>query len=161
MRCCSGEHTTTLEAADNDLNMWRAHLDQTNARNTVIESQLTKFMLIHICGHYEMEIVEIVSRRVQKSGDEGVAAYVTSQLERRTPIHPDSLKSILKGFGGECLDKFREGAKRDDLLHYRIIVENRNKSAHGRYVHVTFDEVREHHAGAKRVIDAFGRALDS
>ena len=100
--------------------MWRAHLDQTNARNTVIESQLTKFMLVHICGHYEMEIVEIVSKRVQKSGDEGVAAYVTSQLERRTPIHPDSLKSILKGFGSECLDKFRQGAKRDDLLHYSL-----------------------------------------
>lgn len=118
-------------------------------------------MLVHICGHYEMEIVGIMSRRVQRSGDGGVASYVTSLLERRAPIHPDSLKDILRGFGGGCLDKFSRGARPDDLLRYKNIVVNRNKSAHGRYVNVTFDDVCKHHASAKRVINAFERALDS
>lgn len=118
-------------------------------------------MLVHICGHYEMEIVGILSKRVQRSGDAGVASYVASLLERRAPIHPDSLKDILRGFGRECFEKFRQGAKSDDLLRYKNIVENRNKSAHGQYVNVTFDDIREHHAGAKRVINAFEHALDS
>lgn len=152
---------TTLEDADMDLSMWATHLDRTNTRHTIIESQLTKFMLVHICGHYEMAIAGIVSRRVQRSGDGGVASYVASLLERSAPIHPDSLKGVLKGFGGGCLDKFRQGTKSDDLLQYKNIVLNRNKSAHGRDVNVTFDDVREHHANAKRVINAFERALDS
>lgn len=118
-------------------------------------------MLVHICGHYEMEIVEIMSRRVKRPGDVGVSSYVASLLERRAPIHPDALKGILRGFGGRCLDDFHQGAKPDDLLRYKNIVENRNKSAHGKYVNVTFDEVRENHAGAKRVINAFEQALDS
>lgn len=151
----------TLDDADTDLNLWNAHLDLTNTRQTVIESQLTKFLLVHMCGYYEVEIVEIMSRRVQRSGDRGVASYVTSLLERRAPIHPDSLKDILSGFGGGCLNKFRQGAKSDDLRRYKNVVLNRNKSAHGRYVNVTFDDICEHHASAKRVISAFERALDS
>ena len=47
-------------------------------------------MLVHICGHYEIVIARIVSKRVKKSGDEGVASYVASLRERRAPIHPDS-----------------------------------------------------------------------
>ena len=152
---------TTLDNADRDLRLWETHLDRTNTRYTVIESQLTKFMLVHICGHYEIEIVGIVSRRVQRSGDGGVASYVASLLKRNAPIHPDALKGVLKGFGGECLDMFRRGAKSDDLRRYENIVLNRNKSAHGLDVNVTFDDVREHHASAKRVINAFERALDS
>lgn len=134
-------------------------MDRTNARNTIIEGQLTKFILVHICGHYEMEILRIVSRRVEEFSDEGVTSYVASLLERHISIHPNSLKDILRGFGGGCLDKFRQGVNPDDLLQYKNIVENRNKSAHGRSVNVTFDEVCEHHGGAKRVIDAFGHAL--
>ena len=152
---------TTLDNADMDLRLWETHLDRTNTRNTVIETQLTKFMLVHICGHYEMEIIGIVSRRVQRSGDGGVASYVASLLKRGAPIHPDALKSVLKGFGGGCLDVFCRGTKSDDLFQYKNIVLNRNKSAHGQDVSVTFDDVREHHASAKRVINAFERALDS
>lgn len=118
-------------------------------------------MLVNICGHCEMEMLGIVSRRVQESGDEGVASSVAAMLERRVPIHPDSLKDILRGFGGGCLDRFRQGASPNDLRRYKNIVENRNKSAHRRHVNVTFDEVCEHHAGAKRVINAFGHALGS
>ena len=72
----------TLDDADTDLSLWNAHLDLTNTRQTVIESQLTKFLLVHVCGHYEMEIVKIMSKRVQRSGDRGVASYVISLLER-------------------------------------------------------------------------------
>ena len=106
-----------------------------------------------------MEIVRIVTDRVRRSGDEGVSSYVASLLERRAPIHPDSLKVILRGFGAECLDKFLQGTVHDDLRHYKNIVESRNKSAHGKRIQVTFDEVFSHHTSAKRVIDAFGHAL--
>ena len=106
-------------AADSGLSPWGAHPDRTNARNTVIEGQLTRFMPVNICGHYEMEILEIVSRSVQESGGEGVASHVVAMLERRVPIHPDALKGILRGFGGGCLDRFRQGAGPNDLLRYR------------------------------------------
>ena len=91
-------------------------------------------MLVHVCGHYEIGIARIVSKRVKKSGDDGVASYVASLLERRAPIHPDSLKCVLKGFGSECLSKFSQGAESNDLRQYKNIVENRNKSAHGKHI---------------------------
>lgn len=116
-------------------------------------------MLVHICGHYEVEIVRIISDRVLKSGDVGVSSYIASLLERRAPIHPDSLMSVLRGFGAECLGEFRQSVERADLRQYTNLVENRNKSAHGRRIQVTFDEVCAHHPSAKRVIDAFGHAL--
>ena len=116
-------------------------------------------MLVHICGHYEIEIVRIISDRVQRSGDNGVSSYVSSLLERHAPIHPDALRGVLGGFGPECLSEFRQGVERYDLRQYRNIVENRNKSAHGRRIQMTFDEVCAHHASAKRVIDKFGHAL--
>ena len=83
--------------------MWGERLDKTGSRRTVIEAQLTRFMLVHICGHYEIEIVRIISNRVSVSGDAGVSSYVASLLERRAPIHPESLKGVLRGFGAECL----------------------------------------------------------
>lgn len=116
-------------------------------------------MLVHICGHYELEIVRIITDRIRRSGDDGASSYVASLLERRAPIHPDSLKDALRGFGAECLDKFVQDARHNDLRHYRNIVENRNKSAHGKRIQLTFDEVCAHHTSAKRVIDAFGHAL--
>ena len=130
------------------------------SRRTIIESQLTRFMLVHLCGHYEVEIIRIITDRVRRSGDGGVSSYVASLLERRMPIHPDSLRDILRGFGAEPLAKFLGGIERDDLRQYKNIVEYRNRSAHGRRVQVTFDEVCAHHASAKRVISAFGHALD-
>lgn len=44
--CRCGEHT----------------LDQTGTKHTIIGSQLTRFMLVHVCGHYEIEIARIVSK---------------------------------------------------------------------------------------------------
>lgn len=148
-----------LDDADSDLALWSDHLDRTGSRSTVIESHLARFMLVHICGHYEAEIAAIISKRVKMSGDEGVASYVASLLERRTPIHPDSLRGVLRGFGPECLKRFRRDAGRVDILQYTNVVDNRNRSAHGKYIQVTFDEVCAYHDGAKRVIVAFGNAL--
>ena len=116
-------------------------------------------MLVHICGHYEIEIFRIITDRVQRSGDDGVSSYVASLLDHRVPIHPSSLKGALRGFGAECLDKFLQDVGYDDLRQYRAIVENRNKSAHGRPIQVTFDDVCARHVNAKRVIYTFGRAL--
>lgn len=117
-------------------------------------------MLVHICGHYEVEIVRIILERIRKSGDMGAVSYVTSLLERRAPVHPSALKGVLRGFGAECLDKFLQGVGSIDLRKYENIVENRNRSAHGRRIQVTFNEVCAEHPSAKRVIDAFGHALD-
>ena len=141
--------------------MWAGHLERTGTRLTIIESQLTRFVLVHICGHYENEIKRIVAERAKKSGDEGLALYVMSTLERHASIHPDSLRDILKKFGGGCVEVFRRNVKKDDLNWYRNIVENRNKSAHGGYVQVSFDDVCTYHAGAKRIIEAFGNALNT
>ena len=117
--------------------------------------------MVHICGHYENEIKRIVAERAKKSGDEGLARYAMSTLERHASIHPDSLKDILKRFGGGCVETFGRSVEKGDLYWYRNIVENRNRSAHGGYVQVSFDDVRTYHAGAKRIIEAFGNALNS
>lgn len=140
--------------------MWSDHLDRAGLRHTIIENQITRFMLVHICGHYEVEIVGIISSRVQRSGDSGVVSYVESTLDHRAPVHPSSLRGVLKRFGTECLDRFHRAADDSDLWKYRNMVENRNRSAHGKRIQVTFDEVCTYHAGAKRVIGAFGHALD-
>ncbi len=151
---------TALDTADDDLALWSQHLDQTESRYTIIENQLTRFMLVHICGHYEMEIKGIILKRVQKSGDPGVTSYVKFLLERRAPVHPDALKGVLKKFGGECLSRFTQNTSEADLNQYANIVVNRNKSAHGEQIQTSFDEICAYHAGAKRVIVAFDRALE-
>lgn len=148
-----------LDIADNDLALWTDYLNKAGSRHTIIEGHLTRFMLVHICGHYEVEIFRIITDRVKRSGDSGVSSYVAYLLDHRVPIHPNSLKGALRGFGAECLDRFLQGVEHDDLRQYRAIVENRNKSAHGRPIQVTFDDVCTRHANAKRVIDTFGHAL--
>ena len=97
--------------------------------------------------------------RVRRSGDGGVASYVSSMLERHASIHPDSLKDVLRRFGGDCLGVFLQDSGSDSLRRYGSIVVNRNKSAHGGHIQMTFDDVCEYHDDATRLIGAFGHAL--
>lgn len=139
--------------------MWNDHLDRTGSRRTIIENHVTRFILVHICSICEQEIRAAITTRAKKSGDEGLATYMESLLERRTPAHPDMLKDVLKQFGGGSAEAFRNRTTEEDVDQYRTIVENRNKSAHGRDIQMNFREVCVFHPGAKKVIAAFGYAL--
>ena len=67
-----------------------------------------------------------------------MSSCVASQLECRAPYAPTRSRAP-KGFGAECLYKILQGAGRDGLRRYKNVV-NRSRSAHGRRIHVTFDE---------------------
>ena len=58
-----------LSDIDNELTACENHLNLTNTKGTDIESFLTQFLLVRICGQYEKEIRRIINERAHKFGD--------------------------------------------------------------------------------------------
>ena len=139
------------------------HLNTTNGKGTEIESYLTQFLLVSICGRYEKEIERIVNQRAEKSGDVELASFVKETMEAYKHLKLDAVRGkILKKFSEKYADLFDAKIMgKDSQIYYQNIVINRDASAHGGIVNMTFDDLVKAHGHAKEVLEALHDALNS
>lgn len=135
-------------------------LKDAGSDDEVIHSQLARFLLVHICGRYEVAVGEMIRERAEKSGDRPLASYVSQTFKPyRQLSFSELVQSILAKFGKDHSAWFERHVSVDNRGRYNSIITNRNKSAHGQPIHVTLTDIEDWHGGAKEVLRAFEAAL--
>ena len=151
----------TLDELDADLKLCREHLKITKSRGTEIESFLTRFLLVHICSKYEMEVKNIITNRVKQTGDKEVISFTEGSIARIRNIKTSDLRGkVLKKFSEDCLGRFDKNIRKEALARYENIIANRDRCAHGSSINMTFDELVISHKKAKEVLDVVHHAIN-
>lgn len=152
----------TLADIENDLFTCTYHLNSTNTKGTDIESFLTQFLLVRICGQYEKEIERIINERCQKFGDVELASFIQKTFQSHQHLKLDDIRGkILKKFSNEMVTRFDTIIKNTEPeIRYRNIVTNRDAGAHGGTVNMTFDELLLSHNEAKKVLHILSEILN-
>jgi len=151
---------TNVEAA---IKLCEDHLKNTNTRNTEIESILTKYLLVFICGAYETEIKNMVIKRAGKSGDKEVESFVKNTIRTFSSL---KIEEIRKNLLGRFSDAYRicfetKVCGTEAETRFTNIILNRHSLAHGGQINMTFDELVESYYKAEVVLSRVDEALDS
>lgn len=139
----------------------KAHLEKTGAKNTEIESYLTRFLLICICGEYEKAIKQMIVERARRAGDTELVSYIENTVETfKTTRICDIRKKILRRFSVDCQRVFdTKMGSGEAKERYENIVTNRHLCAHGEPINMTFEELELSYNQAKDVLSAISEAL--
>ena len=149
-----------LSDIDRDIERWKKLLEDAGLRSTLHESQLVRFLLVHMCGRYERAVNDLLSERAKVSGDMALASYVENAYRvRKEPRWRYLQNEILGSFGREHREWFASNVTDRAKLFYESLIDNRNRSAHGLYIDASLDDVVVWHGYAKQVLDAFEGAL--
>lgn len=150
-----------LSKAERNIFVCQKYIETTNAKGTEVESFLTQFLLVNICGEFEKDIKEMLFDRADKCGDPDVASYIKNSFDGRSIKLGDIKGTILKKFNDKHGKTFDEKLKLGDAeVCYNNIIENRDSSAHGRSVNMSFDELIASYYPAKRVMTAMFEVLN-
>jgi hypothetical protein len=137
------------------------HLNSTGTKGSEIESILTKYLLVYICGAYETEIKNMITLRAARTGDKEVESFVKNTVKAFRSLKIDDIK-------GSLLGRFSDGCKSifDSKIHnteaeirYSNIITNRHLVAHGSEINITFDELVTSYQMAGNVLAAIKEAL--
>lgn len=147
-----------VEAA---IKLCEEHLKKTGAKGTEIESILTKYLLVYICGAYETEIKNMITLRAARTGDKEIESFVKNTIKMFRSLKIEDIK-------GSLLGRFSDGCKSlfDSKIHnteaatrYSNIITNRHLVAHGSEINITFDELVISYQKAGDVLAAIRDAL--
>lgn len=92
-----------VEAA---IKLCEEHLKSTDTKGTEIESILTKYLLVHICGAYETEIKNMVTLRAARTGDREVESFVKNTIKTFRSLKIEEIKGNLGRFSDGCKSIF-------------------------------------------------------
>jgi hypothetical protein len=146
---------------ENTIKLCKEHLDITGAKGTEIESILTKYLLVYICGAYETEIKSMITLRAAKTGDKEVESFVKNTIKTFRSLKLDDIRGKLLGrFSDGCKSLFDSEIKNTEAAtRYSNIITNRHLVAHGREINITFDELVISYQKAGDVLAAIRDAL--
>ncbi len=152
----------TLSDIDKNLLLCQKHLEDTNSKGSEVESFLTQFLLIHICGEYEKEIEKIVGQRAKKSSDVELATFVSETIEAYKHLKLEAIRGkILRKFSEKYVNHFDSKIKGSDSeIMYQNIITNRDSIAHGGNINMTLAELINSHDKAKLVLAALYDSLN-
>lgn len=146
---------------ENTIKLCKEHLDITCTKGTEIESILTKYLLVYICGAYETEIKKMVAERAAKAGDKELESFIRSTIRTFRSLRIEDIR-------GSLLGRFSDGYKSsfdskilgtEAATRFSNIILNRHSLAHGREINITFDELVESYYKAEQVLNAIKEAL--
>ena len=145
---------------DRDIERWKNLLEESGSDDEMARTQLARFLLVHVCGQYEIAIAEMIKSRAEKSGDRPLASYVSQTFRpHRQMSFKELAVNILAKFGKNHRVWFEKRVSADSRGNYNSIITNRNRSAHGQAIRVTLGDIAVWHEGAKEVLRAFEGAL--
>lgn len=147
--------------AESAIKMCKEHLDNTGSKGTEIESILTKYLLVYICGIYETEIKKMVIQRVAKAGDKELESFVKNTIKTFRSLKMEEIRGNLLGrFSDSCKTIFDDKILGTEAgTRFTNIVINRHSIAHGKEINITFDELEESYYKAETVLTAIQEAL--
>jgi len=150
-----------LVNVESAIKLCKEHLDNTGAKGTEIESILTKYLLVHICGAYETEIKRMVAQRAAKAGDKELESFVRNSIKAFRSLRMEDIRGSLLGrFSDGCraiFDSKISGTEAE--IRFTNIVLNRHSLAHGSEINITFDELVESYYKAGKILTAIKEAL--
>jgi len=136
------------------------HLNNTGSKGTEVESILTKYLIVHICAAYEIEIKKMVKQRAAKAGDKELESFVNNTIRTFRSLKITDIRGNLGKFSDGCLSIFDSKIKGTEAeVRYSNIVINRHAFAHGSDINVTFDELLDSYSKAGAVLTAIREAL--
>ena len=147
---------------EQDLSACESHLMSTKSKGTNMESFLTQFLLIRICGQFEQEIDNIMTARACECNDPELISFIQSRFQSYKHLKLDDLRgNVLKKFGEHIRDNFDQQIKdKDPEIRYSNIITNRDTAVHQGTLQITFDELKISYFEAKKVLLAFESALN-
>lgn len=150
-----------LPKVESAIKLCKDHLDNTRAKGTEIESILTKYLLVYICGAYEIEIKRMVTQRAGKTGDREIESFVMNTIKTFRSLRMRDIRENLLGrFSDGCKAAFDSKVTGTEAeTRFTNIILNRHSIAHGREIHMTFDELVESYYKAGTVLTAIKDAL--
>jgi hypothetical protein len=137
------------------------HLKNTGAKGTEIESILTKYLLVYICGAYETEIKNMITLRAARTGDKEIESFVKNTIKTFRSLKIEDIKGSLLGrFSDGCKSLFDSKIHNTEAaIRYSNIITNRHLVAHGMEINITFDELVISYQKAGDVLAAIRDAL--
>lgn len=150
-------------AIDDAMRLCENHLRLTNTWGTDIESYLTRFLVIFICGKYERELERMINARAESTKDKGIASFIAELIFHKDWVHLSEIRGeILGRFGEEykkAFDKRLYGSVAP--ISYENIVIDRMSSAHGGGLtkNITFKELKNSYKEADKVLTVVSRIL--
>lgn len=150
-----------LAKVESAIKLCKEHLANTGSKGTEIESILTKYLLVYICGAYETEIKKMVVQRAGKTGDKELESFVRNTIKTfRSLRMKDIRESLLGRFSDVCKATFDGKILGTEAeTRFTNIILNRHSIAHGREIHMTFDELVDSYYKAEVVLTAIKDCL--
>jgi hypothetical protein len=147
----------------NVIKVCETHLAKSNLRGSEIESYLTRYLLVLICGDYENRIKRMILERVKRANDLDLASFVEKTYHKsyRGLKISDIRGNILERFSERHVAAFDQKIKLNDdpAIKYQNIVLNRHAIAHGQAANMTFDELVQSYKIAEKVLVLLGEVL--
>lgn len=136
------------------------HLVNTQAQGTEIESVITKFLLIYVCGAYEKTIKKLIVERAAKTNDTEVTSFIESIMKTHHNFMTSDIKGLLNRFSDNYKIVFATKIENTEAeTRYNNIIQNRHRIAHGEDINITFSELVESYNKAEAVLDAIREAI--
>lgn len=110
----------------------------------------------------DREMREIIVDRVRMANDDQILSYVEKSVRRIRNLRLGDIRgNVLGRFSDEVLNAFDSmiGEKSEAAIRYNNIVQNRDASAHGMSVNITFPELKGSYREAGKVITAISEVL--
>jgi hypothetical protein len=144
------------------IQLCKDHLEKTGSKGTEIESILTKYLLVYICGSYETEIKKMITQRAGKTGDKEIESFVGNTIKTFRSLKIEDIRGSLLG---RFCDNYKATFDSKVLgteseTRFSNIVLNRHLLAHGREINITFDELVESYNKAEAVLTGIMEALE-
>ncbi|SRR6266705_604644 len=145
----------SLAEVDLAVDRCQKHVASMTTKDPEIESFLTVYVLIRICGAFEKEIQRLVIERANQTKDKDVVSFVKHTMETYRGLLTSDLKGLLRRFGDVHGDTFDEFLLKDAEVaqRYQNIVLNRHSIAHGTPITITLEELIASYPESKKVID--------
>lgn len=119
---------------------------------------LTRFLLVRTCGYLEQVTYETARGYVQEKSGGLVRAFAMSWLDRSRNPTPDNLCELVGRFDQQLRDELDSLLEAEDQRLRRelaLLVDRRNKIAHGLNEGITASKAISLKADAERVSDWF------
>ncbi|WP_345860623.1 HEPN domain-containing protein [Shewanella algae] len=138
----------------------KAHLDESSAWNTEIESYLTQHVLVIMCADIQQEIYRVVEKRVELAADTGLRSFSAAACKRvLRSVGKSELAGFVGHFGADAKDHLNQQIDDATVTIYNNAVSNRHDVAHSSGSNITFRELESAITAAKALITAVSDSI--
>ena len=153
-----------LDEISNKVKRCKEYLGQSKIPNPEIDNMMTCYLLVYICGEYEKLIKNSIAERASRAGDSDLARYLGSKAFNpvRSLVLSDISGNILENLGQDYVNSFTVkigGLDEKAVTDYGTIVNNRNLTAHGQDIKITFNDLVESCDDSNRIVNALVEIL--